>query len=226
MSQQDNDFWLTKFNEIGAIALGHFVLQAGGHSDRYFDKDGIFPHAGLMRKIAVEIALQFAGMGIETVAAPVVGAVALCHLVVDCLAKRTQAEVIYPWATFARKSEDGKSFKFCSSHEQYIRGKRVLIVEDILTTGGSVGKVITATRALGGDVVGVGAICNRGGVTAEMLDIPRLFAVATAKDAKTWSEEGCPLCQDKVPVSTDLGHGQAYLARKAAELAGHSGDSR
>ena len=95
--------------------------------------------------------------------------------------------------------------------------KRVLVVEDILTTGGSARKVVEAVRAIGGNVVGVGVLCNRGGVTAQDLaNVPKLeVLVNISLDA--WNEADCPLCKQGVPVNPDVGKGREFLARRQQE---------
>ncbi len=91
--------------------------------------------------------------------------------------------------------------------------KKVLVVEDILTTGGSVKKVVEATRAIGSTVIGVGALCNRGGVTAKELgEVPQLFALINVQ-LDAWDEKACPLCAKKIPINTEVGKGQEFLAK-------------
>jgi orotate phosphoribosyltransferase len=87
-------------------------------------------------------------------------------------------------------------------------------VEDVLTTGGSAKKVVEATRALGGNIVGLGVLCNRGGITPEdVANPPKLFALVNIK-LDAWDETECPLCAQSVPINTDVGKGREYLARK------------
>ena len=99
-------------------------------------------------------------------------------------------------------------------YDKLIKGKRVLVVEDILTTGGSVKKVIEATRAIGGEVVGLGVLCNRGGIMPQDVgNVPKLFSLVNIK-LDAWSEADCPLCAKGVPINTDVGKGREFLARK------------
>ena len=91
---------------------------------------------------------------------------------------------------------------------------RILVVDDILTTGGSVRKVVETTRSFGGNVVAVGVLCNRGGIKPEDVGgVPRLFALVNVK-LDAWDEMDCPLCASGVPVNTDVGKGREFLARK------------
>ena len=111
--------------------------------------------------------------------------------------------------------KDG-TFVIKRGYDKLVPGKNVLVVEDILTTGASARKVVEAVRAIGGNVVGVGVLCNRGGVTlANLANPPKLFALANVT-LDAWEEAECPLCAQGVPINTDVGKGKDFLARKAA----------
>jgi orotate phosphoribosyltransferase len=104
-------------------------------------------------------------------------------------------------------------FTFRRDQAKHVRDKRVLVVEDILNTGGSAARTIEAVRNAGGDVVAVGALCNRGGITAEQLGVPYLVSLLdVTMDA--WPEAECPLCAKGVPINTSVGHGAQFLARQ------------
>ena len=75
-------------------------------------------------------------------------------------------------------------------------------------------KVIEAVRALDGNVVGLGAICNRGGVTANDIGLLGELYSLTSVDLDSWWPSECPLCTEKVPVNTTLGKGKEFLAGK------------
>jgi orotate phosphoribosyltransferase len=89
----------------------------------------------------------------------------------------------------------------------------VLVVEDIVTTGGSVRKVITAAQALSAIVVGVGVLCNRGGVTASRLNVPHFLSLVNVP-MESWDAHECPLCQSGVPINTRVGKGAFFLAQQ------------
>jgi len=109
------------------------------------------------------------------------------------------------------KAED--TFVLKRGYDKIVKGKKVLITEDVLTTGGSVAKSIQAIREAGGEVVGAVAICNRGGVTAEMLGIPFLTAFMNI-DLPSWPEDECPMCKADKPINVEVGHGKKYLEQK------------
>ena len=84
----------------------------------------------------------------------------------------------------------------------------MLVVEDVFRTGTTARKVSEAVTALGGEVVGVAAMCNLGEVkAADVGNVPQLFALASLKLA-SWTPETCPLCARRVPVNTEMGAGK------------------
>ncbi len=138
-----------------------------------------------------------------------------------------------PPGTFDRENDDDEiilhpgeklyirkpGFVIKRGYDKQVSGKRVLVVEDVLTTGASAGHVVEVTRVMGGDVVGLGALCNRGGVTPEDVGgVPKLHALVDVT-LDTWTEEECLLngpCSEGVPVNTDVGKGREFLACQRA----------
>ncbi len=111
------------------------------------------------------------------------------------------------------KYED--KFVIKRGYDKLITGKNVLVVEDVLTTGGSVRKVIEATRAIGGNVIGVGALWNRGGITSQnVANVPKLISLVNRK-LDEWDEKDCPLCKQGVPININVGKGREFLLRKS-----------
>ncbi len=117
---------------------------------------------------------------------------------------------------YAEKADD-ETFVIRRGYDKLVAGKRVLVVEDVLTTGGSAKKVVEAVRAIGGEVIGLGVLCNRGGITPQDVgDVPELFALVNVK-LDAWDEEECLRtgpCSKGIPINTDVGKGREYLAKK------------
>ncbi len=106
------------------------------------------------------------------------------------------------------------SFTLKRGYEKLVRNKKILVVEDVLTTGTTARKVIEATREYGGDIVALAALCNRGGIVEKDIgDPPRLFALINIK-LEAFDEEHCPLCIQGIPINTTVGKGKEYLAYK------------
>jgi orotate phosphoribosyltransferase len=110
-----------------------------------------------------------------------------------------------------------KNQVFTRGYDKLVSGKKVLVIEDLTTTGGSVQKVVNSVRAVSGEVVAVGVMVNRNPdeVNAEMLGVPRFEALGVLK-ASAVDEADCELCKNNVPVNTDVGHGKKYMEAKAA----------
>ncbi len=208
---------LKTLKKTGAITEGHFVYASGKHGAKYVNKDALYPHTRETSRLCRYIAKEFAHEEIDTVIAPEKGGIILSQWVAHHLTKvivnLVRGEIS---AVYAEKAENNL-FAINRDYDKFISGRCVLVVEDVLTTGGSVRKVVEAVRVNGGGVIGVGALWNRGGVTREDIgDVPRLFSLVNTK-LDDWTEGECPLCKEGVPVNTDLGKGAEFLARKAKE---------
>ncbi len=197
------------------IADSHIVYTSGRHGDTYINKDAVYPHTAVISKLCKEIAEYFEDFGCEVVVAPAVGGVILSQWTAYHLNTLTPVNRVGEiLGLYAEKSDDGQTFEFRRGYDKLVRGKKVLVVEDILTTGGSVQKVVEAVRRLNGKVEGVGAICNRGGVTTKDIgDVPELYALLDI-NLDSYPEEGCPFCAKKVPINIKVGKGREYLHQK------------
>jgi orotate phosphoribosyltransferase len=190
----------------------HFVYTSGLHGNAYVNKDAIYPHTVYVEMICEEFAIRFFNSDVQVVVGPAMGGIILSNRTAHQLHDFSGIKVP---GIYAEKSADGAEFVIKRGYGAFIPGKRVLVVEDILTTGGSVRKVVNAVRALGGNVVGVGAICNRGGVSAsDVGDVPKLECLIDVK-LDSWNPQDCPMCKAGIPVNTELGKGREYLASLA-----------
>ena len=193
------------------VTDGHFVYTSGKHGPAYFNKDAIYPHTEKTSQLCHELALRLRHVnifGIDVVIGPALGGIILSQWVAHHLSKMRQQEVL---AVYAEKTENG-IFIIKRGYDRLIKNKNVLVVEDVLTTGGSARGVVAATREAGGKVVGMGVLCNRGDVTAENVgDVPRLLALVKIQ-LDAWEPAGCPLCKKGVPINRDAGKGREFLA--------------
>lgn len=194
--------------ERGAIIRNsHVVYTSGLHGSAYINKDAVYLETQTVSLLCKQIADHFAGSAVEIVAAPAVGGVALSQWTAYHLTVLGKPAL----AIYAEK-EQGGAFRFRRGYDQVVRGKRTLVVEDVLTTGGSLKAVIEAVRQGGGTVVGAAAICNRGGVSASQVGTPILYCLANL-DLQSWSANACPLCQAHVPINLDVGKGREFVER-------------
>lgn len=199
---------------VGAVLKGHFVLTSGRHTPEYINKDALYPHTRETSSLCRQIAL-FVDPHTQMVAAPAIGGVILSQWVAHHLSILLGTVVL---AVYAEPGPAG-TLIFRRGYDLLIPGRKVLVVEDVLVTGGSAKKVVDAVRALKGEVIGVGVLCNRGGVTKEQLGNVPWFDALTTIPMTSWdvpNGEECPLCKDDVPVNTNVGKGSEFLAGKAS----------
>lgn len=233
---------LAILSRVGAIITdSHIVYTSGKHGTAYVNKDALFPELKESIRVARAMAGHFMKDNVQVVIGPAVGGALLARDVARELmgltdkpvrpvyAERDEQPILKADKDMTTTIAGTINVKLCGNDELVIKkhgfvikrgynkivaGKNVLVVEDVLTTGGSAKKVIEAARATGGNVIGLAAICNRGGVTPQDLgNIPRLSPLVIVKfDAE--DERNCPMCKQGIPVNTDVGKGHEYLLRK------------
>ena len=189
MSPQDsssNDYIGDMLTKAEVVLDGHFLLTSGLHSPRYLEKFRLLQYPEYTGRMCRMVADHFGESGVEVVAGPALGGVILAYEVARLLDVR---------AVYAERVGDGRGFRRGLSIEA---GEKTLIVDDILTTGGSVVDVINAVRSGGGVVVGAGILIDRSGggveVGAPMYSCHRV-------EVPTYTAEECPLCRDGVPIA-------------------------
>lgn len=194
------------------ITQDHFVYNSSRHGPDYVNKDAVYPDTEATDELCQGIAERFCGDNVEVVVAPAVGGVILSQGVARHLTKMTGQKVLGIYAD--KEGEDALVIR--RGYDQFVPDKRVLVVDDVLTTGGSARRLVELIRNLGGFVVGVGVLCNRGNVQPSGVGDPppRLEALINVQ-MLTYPEGECPLCDQGVPINTKIGEGSKYLARKA-----------
>lgn len=201
----------------GYITNSHIVYTSGKHGETYLNKDAIYPHTREISTICKELAQRYKDKKIEVVAAPAIGGIILSQWTAHHLSEITGIQVL---AVFTEKTPD-KNLPaqtgqiFTRGYDMLIIGKKVLIVEDIATTGGSVIKVINSVQQAGGQVVGVCVIANRNpeNVNSKLFNVPFTALAEIKMDA--WEEKECPLCKKGVPINTTVGKGREYILSKS-----------
>lgn len=198
---------LAKVNAV--LTNGHFVYVSEKHGDKYINKDAIYPHTKLIKELCSMWAEDFKDLNIEVVVGPAMGGVILSHDTAAELTKLLKKDIP---GIYSEKDGEG-GFSFTRGYGEFVKGKRVLVVEDILTTGGSVKKVIELTKKSGGKVIGLGVIANRGNVKAKDVGVRKIDALIDLK-FETMEPKDCILCKNGVPVNTNVGKGKLFLAGK------------
>lgn len=186
------------------------------HSDTYFNKNKLFIYptdSEAVGRMMAESAKEIADMcspqdncgSPSCIVGPAVSGIILSHVTASAYCRLSGSEVS---TLFAEKIRD--DFALGRGYDALVKGKGVIVVEDVITSGGSVRQTAEAVREAGGFVRGVVAVCNRGGVTAEMLGVEHLRSIMTL-EARSWKESEVPGWLRSRPVRTDIGHGKKYL---------------
>jgi len=188
------------FRDAGALREGHFVLSSGKHSARYLEKFQVLQWPVRTTALSADIAEWSRELGPRTIAGPTTGGIILAHEVARQMGLR---------AVYAERKESGRGREFRRGFE-IGPDERVLVVDDIMTTGGSVQETIDAVRSAGAQVVGAAVLVDRSGGAAS-LGVP-LHALWTL-DIPTYEPDDCPQCAGGVPL-TKPGTTPAQVVRK------------
>lgn len=184
MTQEEVRALLVK---TGAIMDGHFLLTSGLHSPHYVEKFNVLQHPAYTAQLCAAMAEKFKDAEIETVVGPVTGGILLAHETGKSLGTR---------AIFTERVDGKMMFRRGFSLRE---GERVLIVEDIVTTGGSIKEVIEVVKAAGAVPVAVSMLVDRSGGKADFGDVPSTALLTM--DVETYSPDTCPLCAKGVPMT-------------------------
>ncbi|MCU7490347.1 MAG: orotate phosphoribosyltransferase [Bacteroidota bacterium] len=173
------------FLETGALLNGHFRLTSGRHSSQYFQCAKVLQYMNHTETICSIIADYFKNYEIDTVIAPAIGGIVVGQEVARQLGKRS---------IFAEREDKELTLRRGFT---ITPGEKVLVCEDVVTTGGSVFEVIDIVRKLGGEVVGVGMIVDRSNGKVDF-GVPQVSGLKL--DVVSYTPEECPLCKQGIPV--------------------------
>lgn len=190
--------------KVGAVLPdGHFVGTSGLHFDTYVNKDALYPHTKETSEICKLFAEKYKDKNIEVVVGPALGGIILSQWTAHHLSQICGKEVL---GIYTEKNADGKQV-FTRGYENFAKGKRVLIVEDIVTTGGSLLKSAKAVKDAGGEIVATCAMVNKNkDITDNIEDVP--FSALCNLFIPTYDSSICPLCKNNVPINMKVGHGK------------------
>jgi orotate phosphoribosyltransferase len=164
---------------------GHFLLSSGRHSPHYFEKFRILQHPGDAMEFCRAIADRFSGSGISAVAGPTTGGIIIAYQTAQLLGIK---------AVYAERTPEGRGFLRGMSLSP---GEKVLVVDDVLTTGGSVGQTVEAVRRSGAEVSGVAVFIDRSPAPP---DFGAPFHPVFRQEAVTYDPGDCPLCRQGLPL--------------------------
>lgn len=197
---------------IKAIATDdHFVYTSGKHGSVYIRKDILYPNTKKTSQVCKLFAEKFKNEDIDVVVGPSIGGIILSQWTAHHLSKLKKKEVI---GTFTEKDENSNQV-FKRDYDKLVKGKRVLIVEDLTTTGGSVKKVVDSVRKAGGKVINVCVMINRDPEKVTSGSIGAPLSYLGIFRAEAFDADKCPLCKKNTPINTIVGHGKKYLQTKS-----------
>ena len=186
----DQDFVLDRLRGAGALKEGHFLLSSGRHSDRYVEKFDLLRQPRDTEQVCRGFADRFRDDRIDVVAGPTTGGIILAFEV---------GRQLGVGAAYAERVANGGTGREFRRGTTFKPGSRVLVVDDILTTGGSVRETLAALKLHRVEVIAVAVLVDRSGGQVAFGDVP-LFSLVNKLEVTSWSAEECPLCAQGVPL--------------------------
>jgi orotate phosphoribosyltransferase len=220
MNKKNNNVILDILKITRAVITdSHIVYTSGKHGSIYINKDAVYLHTKAASKIGKLFAEKFKNRKIDVVVAPAVGGTILSQWTAYHLSLLNKREVLSAYTekdkgTLASASDSEQIFR--RGYDKIVKNKRVLVVEDLTTTGVSVKKVVEAVKKAVGKVIAVCVMVNRDpkNVTSKIIGAP--FSALGILRAEAFEEDKCPLCRQGIPINTAVGHGAKYLMDKKA----------
>jgi orotate phosphoribosyltransferase len=179
---------LTLFKEKNALLQGHFLLSSGLHSDHYFQSALVLQAPQIAGELGKALAQKFQGLSINAVISPALGGLIIGHEVARAIGCR---------AVFSEKNDEGKpvlrrGFNIDSSD-------KVLVIEDVITTGLSTGEVVSLVQKAGAHLAGIGSLVNRTGNENFAIWGTPVHSLLNLT-VKSWPANNCELCQKNIPA--------------------------
>lgn len=170
--------------EVEALLEGHFLLSSGRHSDRYCQCAKLLQYPDKAEKVLSVVAEKLRDVDFDIIVGPAMGGVVVSYE----LARQTGKPGI-----FAERQDGNMTIR---RGFEIKKGQKVIISEDVITTGKSFVEVAEVIKALGGEVVGICCIVDR---RAEGIEIPYPMYSAIKLEVKSYEKENCPLCHEGTP---------------------------
>jgi len=181
----DQNEIMQMFMETGALLQGHFLLTSGKHSGQYMQCAQVLQYPRKAARLGRELALKFDGVEVQTVIGPAMGGIIVAHEVGRYLGVK---------AIFTERQNGEMALR---RGFQLSPGEKVLVVEDVITTGGSVKEVIAIVKEAGAIPVGVGVLVDRSGGKADFGGL--LLHSLLQMNIEASEPDNCPLCAQGLP---------------------------
>ena len=178
----------------------HFVLSSHRHASEYVEKALVTTEPAFTEGLGEIIAKHFAKSQVDVVLTTGYGASILGH----CVARAHPSRPRFIYATKRKRKEGGSEVTLRREfHRLFVQGAKVLLVEDILTTGETVKALIKLVESLGGQVVGIGTVWRR----SHKIKFKYPLFTLVDREFPTYSPKECPMCQKGIPINKEYGTG-------------------
>jgi orotate phosphoribosyltransferase len=176
---------ISLLHKTEGLLNGHFLLSSGLHSSKYLQCAKILQHPIYAAHFGTSLAQRFKNQKVDAVIGPAIGGIIIAYEVARALGVR---------ALFAEREEGEMRLR---RGFEIKKGERVIVVEDVITTGGSVSGVVKLVQGIGGEVVGIGALLDR---SEEIAIAGMKPAVLSTIKIETYDPQSCPMCRDKISL--------------------------
>jgi len=180
---------MEQLRQIGALKSGHFLLASGRHSDVYLEKFDLLRNPGATEVVCARFVEAFGDTPVDVVVGPTTGGM--------LLAFEMARQMGLP-AAYAERASEGVEAREIRRDTSFADGSRVLVVDDILTTGGSVRETLGALQPHPVEVGGIGVLVDRSNGKVEFGDIP--LRPLARQNVESWEPAECPMCRKGEPL--------------------------
>lgn len=177
------------FVESGALKEGHFLLASGRHSDKYLEKFDLLRNPSATSRVLEPLAARLKDWDIDLIVGPTTGGI--------LLAFELARQLGLP-AAYAERKGDGLSGREIKRGTRFATGSKVFVIDDILTTGGSIAETLNALKEHPVEVVGIAVLADRSAGSVRFGEIPMIPLLSL--DIQSWLADACPLCAAGVPL--------------------------
>jgi len=182
-----NSSLIDVFTKTNALMSGHFKLSSGRHADKYLQCAKALQYPEYSRILGKELAAKFNDLNATAVVSPAIGGLIIGHEVASALGLRF---------IFTERQNSQmtlrRGFKVTETD-------RLIIIEDVITTGKSTREVAETINAHSGTVVGIGCLANR---STDTLDLPFQPETILRLAFENWAPEDCPLCKNNIKLDS------------------------
>lgn len=193
------------------LSEDHFVYISGDHGSGWINKDALLPYTNKVSELAKLLADSCRELRAEIVCGPAIGGLVMSQWVAHFL----QLPGVFTEHGAEDSAQPGirPPFALLRGFDELVKGKRVLVVDDIVNTGHSIRQTVAAVNRCGGEVIAAAAYCSRGNVNAEGMNVPNFVYLVEFK-IPAWTEDACELCKSAVPINTKFAHGAEFENRR------------